>query len=125
MPAVHTPLEKARITGAIKTNPERFKNRADPKLDHVGDPPHWMSRAEKRAWALICDEIPWLTRADRMLVEVAARLRARMMSDEFVTVPTLNLLRQVCAQLGATPADRAKITVPNEPPADPQESHFH
>jgi phage terminase small subunit len=125
MPQVHVPLEKAKITGAAKLHPGRFKNRANLTTAPIGGPPSWLSPEERMAWAMFVDEIPWLTQADRVVLEVASRLRADMMASRVPSISLLNLLRQCCAQLGATPADRAKITVPNAPDADADEAHFH
>lgn len=40
------------------------------------------------------------------------------------TIQVLNLLRQCLGQLGATPADRGKITIWNGEEADPADEHF-
>jgi hypothetical protein len=119
------PLAKARLTGRDKVNPERFKDRLDVDIAPIGSPPSWLDADQKKVWCLFRAEIPWLTEADRGLVEIATRLRSRMMHDGWEpSVAMLNLLRSCIGQMGGTPVDRSRIKVADEPPADAQERHF-
>jgi hypothetical protein len=119
------PLEKARLTGRDKVNPARFKDRLDADTGPVGPPPAWLDREQKQCWNLFRTEIPWLTLSDRGLVEIASRLRARMMHDQWEpSAAMLGVLRHCIAQMGGTPVDRARIKTADEPPADAQDRHF-
>ena len=62
---------------------------------------------------------------DRALVEIASYLRARIMLGEEVGVSALNQLRMCMAQMGATPADKSKVAVPDEPSEDPTDRFFN
>ena len=80
---------------------------------------------QRAAWDLIRREVPWLMESDRALVEIAASIRARVMAGEEVGVSALNQLRMCMAQMGATPADRSKVAVPDEPEGDPADRFFN
>jgi hypothetical protein len=56
--------------------------------------------------------------SDRVLVEIAACIRARAMTGEEVGVGALNQLRMCMAQMGATPVDRPKDALRDEPDED-------
>lgn len=112
------PLGKAKTEGRDKINAGRFKDRKEPDAKGpLGKPPTWLKDTEqskaKSAWLLFEREIPWLTESHRMLVGMAATIQGRLMAGQEVGVQSLNLLRQMLGQMGATPADASKITVPD------------
>ncbi|WP_234838961.1 hypothetical protein [Sinorhizobium meliloti] len=45
---------------------------------------------------------------------MASNIQGRIMAGQEVGVQAMNLLRQMLGQMGATPADATKVTVPNE-----------
>ncbi len=113
-----SPLGKAKTEGRDKINAGRFKDRKEPDAKGpLGRPPTWLKDTEqnkaKSAWLLFEREIPWLTESHRMLVGMAATIQGRLMAGQEVGVQSLNLLRQMLGQMGATPADASKITVPD------------
>ncbi|ORE92689.1 phage related protein [Stappia sp. 22II-S9-Z10] len=91
----------------------------------IGPPPSRFSPSERAAWAEIVDEIPWLTRTDRKVVEVTARLSARMIDDPDVSIAALAQLRMCLGALGATPADRSRIHHSDDQPSDPADQYFN
>lgn len=114
-----TPLAKAAVEASDKKNPKRFKARIEPKsTGPLGPPPKWLADTEttkaRSAWLLFQREIPWLTESHRMLVGMAANVQGRIMAGQEVGVQAMNLLRQMLGQMGATPSDASKITVPND-----------
>src|SRR3954447_3532796 len=111
MPRPRLPQERARITGADATNPARFAGRSDPKTTPLAEPSGWMGEEQRVAWNSFTAEVPWLMESDRVLVEIAAYIRARVMTGEEVGVSALNQLRMCAAQMGATPADRSKVAL--------------
>ena len=119
-----TPLALARLSGSIRQHPGRFRGRSDPQSAPLGEPPEWMSDPQRAAWHMFRCEIPWLMESDRALVEIASYLRARVRAGEEVGTPLLNLLRLCMAQMGATPADRSKVAIPDEPDDDPAAQYF-
>lgn len=113
------PLAKAKAEGRDKMNAGRFKNRAEPKANGpLGTPPQWIvdtdSSKAKSAWLLFQKELPWLNQSHRILVGMAANIQGRLMAGQEVGVQAMNLLRQMLGQMGATPADATKITVPDD-----------
>lgn len=85
-----------------------------------------MNADQRKAWGVLIDEIPWLNKSHRGLVEIAATIRARLYSGAEVGVQALNLLRQCLGQMGATPADASKAgAMPGgEQNKDPAEAYF-
>jgi hypothetical protein len=112
------PRAKAALEARDKKNPQRFKNRKEPKsVGELGDPPSWLVDTEtnksKSAWLLFKREIPWLTDSHRMLVGLASNIQGRVMANQDVGVQALNLLRQCLGSMGATPSDASKVTLPD------------
>ncbi|MGX9144991.1 hypothetical protein [Mesorhizobium sp. 128a] len=113
------PLAKAKAEGREKINAGRFKNRSEPKAGGpLGAPPKWIVDTDtsktKSAWHLFQKDMPWLNQSHRILVGMAAGIQGRIMAGQEVGVQSMNLLRQMLGQMGATPADATKITVPDE-----------
>ncbi|KGJ04998.1 hypothetical protein IT41_08235 [Paracoccus halophilus] len=70
---------------------------------------------------MLAEELPWLTFADRGIVEATACQRAALMTDGMgQNMAFLRAYKQALSSLGATPTDRHKIA-PAEPDdrADP------
>jgi hypothetical protein len=124
MPRPRQPTQKAAVAGRDVINPGRFRDRRDPKAPPLGVPPRYFSDHQKMVWSLTADEIPWLNRSHRPLLEIAVTIRARIVAGEDVGVQALNLLRQCLGQMGATPADASKVSVPDEGDDDPDEQFF-
>src|SRR3954447_10742465 len=125
MPRPRTPREKARITGADRNHPSRFARRSASHTAPLGEPSNWMNNEQRVAWNQFRREVPWLMESDRALVEIASYLRARIMAGGEVGVGAMNQLRMCAAQMGATPADRSKVVLPDEPEDDPAHRFFN
>ena len=115
-----TPKAKAAVTGRDQHDKGRFKERNEPESGGpLGAPPTWLvdtkNCAARSAWLLFQREIPWLTESHRMLVGMASKIQGRLMvpQEEDVGVQQMNLLRQMLGQMGATPADASKVTLPD------------
>lgn len=123
------PRAKAAVEGSDKINPGRFKNRTEPKVnDALGAPPPWLKDTAtckaKRAWQLFANELPWLNSSHRTIVGMAALIQGRIMADQEIGVQAMNLLRQCLGQMGATPADASKVTIPDGEDSDPDAAIF-
>jgi hypothetical protein len=70
-------------------------------------------------------EFQWLQESDRGLLEIATVIRARLIAGEDVGMTAFNQLRLCYAQMGETPADRSKVTIVEEPEADPTDIYFN
>lgn len=127
MPRARTPVAKAKVSGAAIKDPQRHRERTEPKGQKtLGKSPGWFDEMQSEMWEGFKRELPWLTEADRAVVEIAAVLRAqfRLQPCDFGATK-MNLLRLCLAQLGATPADRSKVTVPDGEDEDPADRFFN
>lgn len=105
-------------------NPQRFSTRNEPQPPPIGGPPNWLTEEQAAAWAAFVRELPWLTQADRALLEIASTIRGRLMAGEEVGLNALNLLRQCLGAMGATPASRSTVSMPDKAENDPAEAYF-
>lgn len=116
------PAAKAKVTGAAIKDPQRHKNRADPKTALIGPAPKHLSKSAQKAWALFVNELPWLTASDGALLEIAARVRGELADGGDVGVTKLSMYQSVLSKLGASPVDRSKVMVPDG--EDEEEDEF-
>mgnify|MGYP007030532123 CR=1 FL=1 len=112
-----TPLSKAKLTGADRNHPERFRGRSEPDGGGpVGDPPSYLPPDAKRFWRIFATELPWLQKSDRAILASAAMLRARVLgSAGDVNGALVREYRTHLACLGATPTNRQRVSMPSEP----------
>lgn len=105
------PLAKARLTGADRKNPGRYRGVTEPPSSgDVGSPPDHLPASAKRVWRAFKDELPWLQRSDRALLTSASLLRARFQDqDELPSAAFIRELRATLSALGATPVDRQRL----------------
>jgi hypothetical protein len=117
MPNPRTPLAKAEATGRTTVNPGRFKNRKEPKSKPLGKASPHLDELERKVWEAFKREVPWLTEADRTVVESACILRAKLWAGSKADT-TIGKLLSLLGQIGATPASRSKVHVQDEGEAD-------
>ena len=113
MPRARTPAAKAKVTGAAALHPGRHAERKEPKVDGLGKPSVFLDDDGKAAWESFKRELPWLAESDRSLVEIAAHVRGRLIGGEDVGVTALSMLQSILSKMGASPADRSKVMVPD------------
>lgn len=113
MPRPQTPLAKAALTGAAQKDPQRYRDRKNPKASGrgLGAAPEYLPETAKRAWATFADELPWLTHEDRGAVEIVSLMRAHIMDGNTADLPAsfFGNYRMALSSLGATPVDRSKV----------------
>jgi hypothetical protein len=123
-----TPKAKLKATGQdLGTHAKNYKDRKEiPARGPLGDPPKWMKKASQlEAWETFRTEIYWLNHSHRGLVEIASEIRGRLIAGEDVGVQALNLLRQCLGQMGASPSDSSKVSLPDgEADKDPSDNYF-
>lgn len=112
------------LTGAIKKNPQRFRDRFANRKSHgqIGAPPKWMSVEEKRAWREFVRIAPpdSLTVADRIALGDMCRIWARYVEfgenlggkSKGVPARSMTRLKDYLARFGMTPLDRTKLHLP-------------
>lgn len=113
------PSAVASATGADKKNPGRFADRPKPKTSPLGSPPARFDAHQKAAWRAFADEMPWLSKSDRTVVQLASRLRAAMENDPEFPMAGFAQLRMCLSAMGGTPADRTKVAAPDDKDDDP------
>ena len=104
--------------GSFKKNPNR--KRVDVVDDRaLGDPPEHLDESERAAWLeLASNATPGtLSKADRVALELTARLLLKMRSGESKAAE-LTLLAGQLAKFGCTPADRSRVTAIPKPKAN-------
>lgn len=122
-----TPVAKAKATAADVKNPGRHRSRKAPKGQAaLGGPSAWLSLYGKRAFEAFKRELPWLKESHRLLVELGAQTRGKLMDPEVdvVGLQERQELRRILAQLGATPADESKVNIPDAGDDEPEEALF-
>jgi hypothetical protein len=128
MPRPRTPLAKAKATGRTLHDPKRYRTRKEPNgIAPLGAPPKWMVKKHQlEAWKTFADELPWLNRSHRTLVAIACDLRGKLMAGEELPVNAMNLLRLLLSQMGGTPVDASRITLPDDEDdnEDPSAKYF-
>ena len=124
MPRQRVPKAKAEVTGAAAKNAARFKDRKGPKSSRgLGEPYAAMTEDQKRAWAEIQYEMPWLTSSDRIMVRLACSWVARMEKDD-LGVAASSALASIMSKLGATPVDISKVAHVGDEEEDPTDKFF-
>lgn len=115
------PRKPTAVLALTNVHPERLAARANepPCTDPLGPPPESMRPDQRLAWLEIGRLAPWLRSADRLIVELCARLLAAVRAGGVTDVPTPLLARlETClGRLGLTPSDRSKVTATPATPA--------
>lgn len=125
MPRPRLPQEVAKVTGADRRSPGRFKGRATPKVDPLGAPPKGFTKAQKDAWKAFADELPWLAKSDRAMLQVACRLRAAMETEPEFPISGYAQLRMCLSAMGGTPTDRTKVASSDGEEEDPADAYLN
>jgi phage terminase small subunit len=117
------PLAAAKASGADVKNPQRYRGRKEPKVPPIGPAPAYLPPEVLAEWRHLVSEIPWLAKSDRAIVESAARLRAMLVAGQ-LSASGFGELRQTLNALGATPAARSKVPVPDDDDSPDPASEF-
>ena len=122
-----TPTAILDITGAFKKDPQRRRHGEPATKGPIGPAPETPGKTFVQAWDDIVGDAPVgvLTSADRIYVEIVARLLVEMRED-FAGMMTsrLALLTTMLGKMGMNPSDRARLTVPAQPEPDPADEYF-
>lgn len=120
-----TPPAKAQVIGAALKNGGRYRDRIAPSgRPALGEPYAYMTEAERTAWQMFVDELPWLNGSHRAMMQLACRLRARLHTDPDVGVNAMQVYSAILSKLGATPADQSRVNMPDESD-DEHDRFFH
>lgn len=114
-----TPTNVLELRGAFKRHPERKRDEEPKPSQAIGECPDRLDAGERAAWdeivATCCPGV--LTNADRLAVELAARLLAELWDTgrEF-SVARMTRLHSILGSLGMTPSDRSKVHITQPKP---------
>jgi hypothetical protein len=106
-----TPIKKAALTGALAKNPRRYAERSGPEsAGPLGDPPEFLSDAERAAWNDFRCEWAWLAYEDRASVAGLCQMRA-VLEDATAekNAAFYTAYRLMLSEHGGTPVSRSKI----------------
>ncbi|WP_019303621.1 hypothetical protein [Xanthomonas oryzae] len=116
------PDELARLKGADKQNPQRYKRQTPKSTVALGQPPNHLPEDVAAAWKEIetCALPGVLTCSDRFVMEIAASLLAEFRANraDFKAAKYSHLIGCL-ARLGLTPADRQKLGTEKQPEDNP------
>jgi hypothetical protein len=109
-----TPTSILERNGAFDHDPQRRADREDEPIPAgpLGDPPETFTPEQAHVWDELAGQAPdgVLTSADRILVEIACRLIARLRANEPLKAAETNQIISCLARMGLTPADRSRIS---------------
>ena len=114
MPA-RTSLAKAELTGAIAKNPQRYRDRSEPRTSGqpIGKAPAHLPATCRKVWDELAGNLQWLEREDRAALELTSvalgQVRHCLSLGEPVTASLLASANTALGKLGASPADRSKV----------------
>ncbi len=113
MPAHRVPTATLARRGAFKKDPQRARARANEPRPNgpIGEPPACLTPSQIKCWKEIIESAPEgvLTRADRFIVELAARLLALWRGRNAPPAWVGTQLRTCLASMGMTPSDRSRV----------------
>lgn len=116
MPAPQIPLAKAKLTGAMAKDPQRFRDRSEPKSSGpVGPPPDFLTAKEKKAWKDFAGRWSWITADDEPQLVALVQMRV-LIEDRSIakTAAMYNTYRLMMSDFGGTPVTRSKVYLPKE-----------
>jgi phage terminase small subunit len=116
------PTAALELKGAYQKDPQRKAARKDePKpTGAVGPAPDFFDAAEVGIWNDLTGYGFWLTDADRLMLEIAAKLMSMFRKDN-LDGGGISKLITALSKLGFSPTDRSKVQAPGakEPESDP------
>jgi hypothetical protein len=114
MPRRRTPTRILEMTGALAHDRKRYANRtAEPvPAGELGEAPEPFDKNLKLIWNEMVAQVPEgvLTNADRVILELAVRLTAKMRKGELTAAVAAQLV-SCLSRLAMTPSDRSKVQV--------------
>ena len=115
------PLELAKLKGACRQNPQRYRDAPEGNPTPMGQPPENMVPEAKVIWYEILEMMPHgvITHSDRFAVETLANVMLEYRKDPF-GFPAMKhrVIDRKLSELGLTPAARRKVAVVAQKPKE-------
>lgn len=92
----------------------------------LGNPPERLKPEQRKAWREIANNCAFgvLTKADRHALEITSVLLAEFwMSGAAMSGTHISALERLLSKFGLTPADRSRVTVPQQKKENPFAKH--
>ncbi len=109
------PEKLAKLKGADKKNPQRYRTEPPVNKHALGDPPpHMKEKAQEIWYELVQHALPGvITASERFIFEIASNLMAEYRTDpvEFAATKYTHLIGCL-GRLGLSPSDRQKLGMP-------------
>jgi hypothetical protein len=128
------PLKVLQMTGSVKKNPKRYKNRGKTlgpaELGALGDPPQHLTIDQQACWHELAEidaaQNRLLCRPDRIAVELAATMMADYRQHpEMFSSARMTQLQRLLRSFGMVgPSSRQDIPPPQEPASDDPLAEF-
>lgn len=121
------PLEIAKLKGAVKHDPQRYRNVPSGSPMEIGQPPEGMRQGAKVIWfeLLGCAPPGVVTASERVHLELAANFMLEYRNDPFnFSAAKVAQLNNAIQQLGMGSVARRKIAVPSTKPKENSFAQF-
>lgn len=122
------PTAVLELRGSFSHNPSRKRERMNEPVvtSLLGDPPSRLTPEQKNAWLEIANNCAngVLTQADRHSLEIAAVLLSEFWANGAnMKGVHLSALTTILSKFGMNPADRSKVTAPEQKSENPFAKH--
>lgn len=116
-----TPTNILELRGSFQHDPQRRRPDEPIPAGDLGQAPRHLTAAQRRVWRELAEIVPpgVLGDSDRWIVEIAARLMAKLRDAGELGPGQLAQLVGCLARLGMTPADRSRIGTKPKSPENP------
>ena len=121
------PLEVARLKGAVKHNPQRYRDVPEGSPLPAGEPPAGMRQGAKVIWFELLGWTPngCATASERVYLELAANLMLEYRNDPFIfPAAKIAQLQAAIKELGMGAVARRKCAVPATKPKENSFAEF-
>lgn len=114
-----TPTKILELRGSFLKNPDRRRAGEPKPTAEIGGPPKWMDAVQRRIWRDLVQRTPpgVLTNADVIVVELAVGLIDKSRRSGLSSAERKDLI-SCLARMGLTPADRSRVNVRPQRPAN-------
>ena len=118
------PEKVAKTIGANIKDPQRFRDRKEPKVKSLGHAPKSFDADQVDIWDEFNADFPWLGRSDRRVVGLAVILQSEINKGD-APVAVFAQMRMLLSSMGGTPVDRSKVQAPEDDDADPSDEFLN
>lgn len=123
MPPRRKSPEELALSGALATNPGRYKDRTAPPQPKspLGKAPRHLDAEHQKVWRQLVSQAPegLLGSCDAIAVEILSRMVVRMQKGEMQKASEFMAILNLMGKMGMTPGDRTRFDSPTSRVATP------